>query len=253
MRRSLLLAAACAIVTVQVASAADLPTKAPVVTPVAPIAYDWTGFYVGGQIGGGWASSTATDIDGTTYFPAGFVDNATRDSGFLGGVYGGFKYQINQFVIGIDGDYSWADLTGSSTDNSPLVAGAYSHHDSKVNWIATLTGRLGYVPMANWMFFVKGGGAWAGFSGDSQSYTAAGVNTSNGLASSTRDGWTIGTGAEWGFAPHWSAKLEYDYVDFSTANYNSTDTKVSNGVVTTPARSATSYLNMVKLGAAYRF
>src|ERR1019366_1444389 len=186
----------------------------------APIAmYNWTGFYVGGQVGGGWASSQATNVTGTTNFPAGYVHNTISSSGVLGGVYGGYNYQINQFVIGIDGDYSWADLKGSGTDLSPTGNGTYSQINDKVSWIATVTGRLGYA-MNNWLLFVKGGGAWAGFSSTAGGYFATGVLANTSTSASDRSGWTIGTGVEWGFLPHWSAKLEYDYVKFSTANYN---------------------------------
>jgi outer membrane immunogenic protein len=253
MRRSLLLAALCAAVSVQVASAADMPTKAPAYAPVAPIAmYNWTGFYVGGQVGGGWARNQVTNVDGNVNFPPGFVSNTINSSGFLGGGYAGYNYQINQFVIGIDGDYSWASLTGSGTDTGPT--GFTSTKNDKFKWVATLTGRLGYA-VNNWLFFGKGGWAWAGFNATSSSFNVAGANVSNGTNSTTRNGWTLGTGVEWGFARNWAAKLEYDYVRFNTANYNATDTSVLPvpGIVTTPARSATSSLNMVKLGVAYRF
>lgn len=251
MRRSLVLAASCAILSVQVASAADMPTKAPAYAPVAPMVYNWTGFYVGGQIGGGWYSNTTTVVQGGTNFPAGFVDGTINGSGVLGGGYAGFNYQINQFVIGIDGDYSWADLTGSGSDISPLN-GSTTRHNDKVKWIATVTGRLGYA-VNNWLLFGKGGWAWAGFAGSSSTFNLAGVNTTNGTSSETRDGWTLGGGVEWAFLPNWSAKLEYDYVKFNTANFTSTNTNVATGVVTSLARSATSDLSMVKLGAAYRF
>ena len=249
MRRSILLAAACAIVSVQAAYAADMPTKAPAYAPIAM--YNWTGFYVGGQVGGGWFSSQTTDVDATTSFPAGFVQGTIDGNGLLGGGYAGFNYQINQFVIGIDGDYSWADLKGSGSDISPINLGTTTH-DEEVKWIATVTGRVGYA-VNNWMFFGKGGWAWAGFDGNSSTMNVAGVNTSNATSSETRDGWTLGTGVEWGFLPHWSAKLEYDYVKFNTSNFNATLTNVATGVVTTSARSATSDLSMVKLGVAYRF
>jgi outer membrane immunogenic protein len=251
MRRSLVLAATCAIVSVQVASAADLPTKAPGYAPVAPIAYSWTGFYLGGQGGVGWFSSQTTDVDATTSFPAGFVQGTIDGNGLLGGGYAGFNYQINQFVIGIDGDYSWADLTGQGNDTSPINGGT-SHHNEKVKWIATVTGRLGYA-VNNMLFFGKGGWAWAGFDGNSSFINVAGINTSNTTSSGTRDGWTLGTGMEWGITPHWSAKLEFDYVKFNTSNFNATTTNVATGVVTTPARSATSNLSMGKVGVAYRF
>lgn len=251
MRRSLVLAATCAIVSVQVASAADMPTKAPAYAPVAPIGYNWTGFYVGGQIGGGWFSSQTTTVSPSASFPAGFVQGTIDGSGFLGGGYAGYNYQINQFVIGIDGDYSWADLKGSGSDISPINGGTTTH-DEKFKWIATVTGRLGYA-VNNWLLFGKGGWAWAGFEGDSSTFNLAGVNTSNATSSETRDGWTLGGGVEWGFMPNWSAKLEYDYVKFSTTNFTAASTNVATGVVTPLQRSATSNLSMVKAGVAYRF
>lgn len=247
MRRSFVLAATFAIVSAQVAAAADMPTKAPA---YAPLPYNWTGFYVGGQVGAGWYSTQTTNIDGNVNFPAGFVGNTINGSGLLGGGYAGFNYQINQFVIGIDGDYSFADLTGSGSDLGPT--GFTSNKNDKVKWIATLTGRLGYA-VNNWMFFGKAGGAWAGFEGNSTTLNTVGVIVSNGTNSQTRNGWTIGTGAEWGFARNWSAKLEYDYVKFNTSTFNATLTSVPGGVVTTFGRSATSNLSMVKLGVAYRF
>jgi outer membrane immunogenic protein len=249
MRRSFLLAAACAVASIQVASAADMPTKAPA---YAPIPYNWTGFYIGGQAGGGWSSNAVTNVTGTANFPAGFVQTTEHGSGFLGGGYAGYNYQINQFVIGIDGDYSWAHLQGSATNNSPVTAGVITNINDTVKWIASLTGRVGYATN-NWMFFGKAGWAWAGFSDSSSAFSAAGANTSNATASSTRNGWTIGTGVEWGFAPHWSAKLEYDYVKLNNSTYISTATAVPSGVVTTETRSANSNLNEVKVGVAYRF
>jgi outer membrane immunogenic protein len=242
-------ATALSVASAHVATAADMPTKAPVYAPVAM--YNWTGFYVGGQAGGGWYSSQTTIVAGGTNFPAGFVDNKINGDGFLGGGYAGFNYQINQFVIGIDGDYSWADLTGSGSDISPINGGPTNKND-KVKWIATMTGRVGYA-VNNWLFFGKGGWAWAGFDGNSSSFSVAGANTSNSTNSETRDGWTLGTGVEWGFLPHWSAKLEYDYVKFNTSNFNITSTSVATGVATSLARSATSDLSEVKLGVAYRF
>ncbi|THD63213.1 MAG: porin family protein [Bradyrhizobium sp.] len=251
MRRSLVLTAVCAIAgSIQVAAAADMPTKAPV---YAPVLYSWTGFYVGGQAGGGWFTNHVTNglnpTDGTVNFPPGFVHNAVHGSGWLGGGYAGYNYQVNQLVVGIDGDYSWAHLTGSTSDIGPTGFTDISHET--VKWIATVTGRLGYAAN-NWMFFGKAGWAWAGFNGVSSTFNLAGANTNNDTNAQTRDGWTVGTGVEWGFAEHWSAKLEYDYVKFMTANYVNTAVSVS-GAVTFPGRSATSNLSIVELGVAYRF
>jgi len=249
MRKTLVLLAVLTAVPVTGASATDMPLKAPAV-PYA--AYNWTGFYLGGEFGGGWATDTATNLTTTTTFPAGFVHTPIRYSGILGGVYGGYNFQINQFVIGIDGDYTWAGLTGALTEPSALVAGAVVNTSDKINWISTVTGRAGYA-INNWLLFVKGGWAWAGFSETGRGITPAGVVDSATSASSTRNGWTVGPGVEWGFAQHWSAKLEYDYVDFNRANFNLTATNLITGVVTVSSKSATSSLSMLKAGIDYRF
>jgi outer membrane immunogenic protein len=255
MRRSILLAAACAIVSVQATYAADMPTKAPAYAP-APIAmFNWTGFYVGGQVGGAWASTTQTQVDATGAFLAGTVLNPTTPSGVLGGIYGGYNYQINQMLVGIDADYSWVSLSGGgATDigNSGAAGGRTTNQSSNVKWLATVTGRLGYVINNNWLFFGKGGWAASGWNGSSTTINSTTLAvTSNGSSSTNRNGWTLGTGVEWAFAAHWSAKLEYDYINFNTVSYNATDTSAA-GVVTTPAKTATSYMNIVKAGVAYR-
>ena len=235
------------------ALAADMAVKAPL--PPTPV-YSWTGLYAGAEIGGGWASQQTTVItqsSATPAFPPGTVLNPINVSGVLGGLYAGYNYQINQIVVGIDGDYTWANLTGTGSDISPVPGnGDISNHWDRMRWVSTVTGRLGYANN-NWLFFAKGGWAWAGFSGTTTTSSAAGALLDTSTAKSTRDGWTAGVGAEWGFAAHWSAKLEYDYVKFDTAAYAITEVNAGTGAVTFPTRSTTAYLNMVKAGVAYRF
>jgi outer membrane immunogenic protein len=251
MRKSSILLVAFAALWVTAASAADMPLKAPL-APVPYTSYNWTGFYLGGEAGGAWATSQSTNITGGTAFPAGTVQNPINYSGILGGFYGGANYQFNQFVVGIDGDYTWAGLLGTGTDVS-TVNGHIDEHTDHINWIGTVTGRVGYA-VNNWLLFAKGGWAWAGFAGNSTEYNAAGTTVVDvGSASSTRSGWTVGGGVEYGLAPHVTAKLEYDYVDFGTANFSSTDVTVATGVVNIYQRSATSSLNMVKVGLGYKF
>jgi outer membrane immunogenic protein len=246
MRKVVVSIAALVAFPVASAFAADMPLKAP---PIPYAAYNWTGFYIGGEAGGGWASETVTNVTGGTAFPAGFM-HSTDFSGALGGVYAGYNHQFNQFVLGIDGDYTWADLTGSTTDVS-TVNGHVESTSSTIRWISTVTGRFGYANN-NWLFFVKGGGAWSGFNGNGTQTTAGGAPVNTSTSSSTRDGWTIGGGVEWGLDAHWSAKLEYDYVNFATAGFNTAVTTTA-GAVSSETRSATSYLNMVKIGLDYRF
>ena len=166
MYRSLALAAASAVLSAQLAFAADLPTKAPLApAPMMPPVYNWTGFYIGGQVGGGWGHSTTTPVDASASFPAGFVQRSLDPSGVLGGVYGGYNYQWGQLVLGIDGDYSWARLNGSAVDARSLIPPNTSDvalHTTKL--IGSRPSRaVSVTHQNNWMFFVKGGGAWAGF------------------------------------------------------------------------------------------
>ena len=238
MYRALGLAAASALLSAQVALAADLPAKAAPMVPAPPPAFTWTGFYIGGQVGGGWGDHTVTHVDASPTFPAGFVQNSINPTGPLGGVYGGYNYQWGQFVLGIDGDYSWADLTDRGSDHSPLIAGRVASHDDKIKWVATVTGRVGYA-WNNAMLFAKGGGAWAGFDSSSQVINAAGTPINFTSNSQTLDGWVVGGGLEYGFLPNWTAKFEYDYIAFNTTNYNASVTNVATGAVISEARSAT--------------
>jgi outer membrane immunogenic protein len=257
MRKSLISLAALAAMPVVAASAADMAVKAPPPAPAPYAPYNWTGVYGGVEVGGGWATTQFTVVNTftsfTPSFPAGFVSNPIDMSGFLGGFYGGYNYQINQFVIGVDGDYTWAALHGTGLDVSS-VDGDIGHHNEQINWIATATGRLGYA-WDNWLLFAKGGWAWAGFSANSQVVSGTtGAVLSTDYASDDRDGWTVGGGVEWGFSQHVSFKLEYDYVGFETANFNVASSHIVAPVVSGLfARSATSNLNMVKGGLDFRY
>jgi opacity protein-like surface antigen len=232
------------------AFAADLPLKA---SPMpAAVLYNWTGFYAGGEFGGGWETEQVTIVTNNpgSAFAPGTVLNPVHDSGVLGGAYAGYNYQINQLVIGIDGDFTWANLSGNATDVS-VLNGDVASESSSVRWIATLSGRLGYA-MNNLLFFAKGGGAWADFSASSITNKPGGAFVAQTTSSDTRNGWTVGGGVEWGFNQHWSARLEYDYVRFATATFTINEVNAL-GTVSLPVRSASSSLNMIKGGVAYRF
>src|SRR5664280_443987 len=219
MRRSLVLAATCAILSVQVASAADMPTKAPAYKAVEPIAYNWTGLYVGGHAGYGWGSNQSTATSATTSFPVGFVFDRANMTGGLGGGQLGFNYQVANWVFGIEGDYSWADIKGDESSVSPLIT-THTISNSKLTWLATATGRVGYA-WNNWLPYVKGGAAW----------THNDANTS-----------TI----------NWSARLEYDFLDFGTASVGRTFTSGSL-IGTTATRDNELHVHVIKAALNYRF
>lgn len=191
MRRfTLALAAATVALGVTAASAADLGQRPVYKAQPAPVAiYNWSGFYIGGHAGYAWGREGITDnITGVTA--------ATDPSGFLAGAQVGYNWQVGQWVFGIEGDWSWTNADGSAAIPGAIVT-------SEHNWYSTLTGRVGYA-VDNTLWYVKGGAAWA-----ETDFSIAGIGVSE-----TRNGWTIGGGLEYGFTPNWSAKLEYNYLDF---------------------------------------
>lgn len=187
------------------ADAADLARRAYKAEPLPPIVqplYNWTGFYVGANFGGVISSQDITGGAGGTF--------STDPSGVLGGVQLGYDYQFApNLLLGAELEMDWTSTTGSGSFNTGAVAGSVT---SNHNWYDTLDGRLGYV-MGTWMFYVKGGLAWM-----NADYTmnATGAVVGGGSINLTRTGWNIGVGAEFMIMPQWTAKAEYNYLDFGS-------------------------------------
>jgi outer membrane immunogenic protein len=245
MRKILLAGATGGLVLVACAPAhaADLgrPTyKAapPVVAPV-PV-FSWTGCYIGGHLGGGWGRKTATAPE---LAPGISVSGDT--SGFLGGGQVGCNYQFTpNWVIGIEGDGSAADIDGNITQTVLGITGA-AH--ARTGWIASVTGRFGWA-WEHWLIYAKGGAAWAG-----DNYSADIPLLDEHLdASETRTGWTVGGGVEWAFWNNWSAKLEYDFYDFGTRNVTFAGTIFGFPEVV-PGIGIRQQISAVKFGINYRF
>jgi outer membrane immunogenic protein len=204
------------------AAAADLPPrpapapyyKAPVVAPV----FNWTGFYLGINGGGGFGRS---NWDSTGGF--------NTSGGLVGGTIG-YNYQAGQAVFGLEGDIDWANINGTTNNACPL--GCKTGDD----WISTVRGRLGYAA-DRFMPFITGGAAF----GDIKATTPGFPGATN-----TNAGWTIGAGLEFAVAQNWSVKAEYLYVDLGKFNCG-----VSCGLTATNNVSFTT--NLVRAGVNYHF
>ena len=179
--RALVLIAACWTMSAQAADM-NYGSRAPYTVNQPLNAYSWAGPYLGGNLGYAWGS-----VD----------NNPTKPSGFAGGVEAGYNWQSGQWVFGIEGDIQ----AGGATDT--FAPWKFSNP-----WFGTLRGRVGYV-LGNVMFFGTGGLAF----GELRA-TTFGLSESHSTV-----GWTAGVGAEMGFAPNWSAKVEYLYVDLSNSNF----------------------------------
>jgi outer membrane immunogenic protein len=192
------------------ALAADLPTKAPPAAPVyAPPPFTWTGFYIGGNVGGAWAQGTVVDT------ATGGSFGSNNQGAFIGGGQVGFNYQIGPIVWGVEGTFDGVASNNNNTTNVLTgFTGDQFQASANATWLGTVAGRLGVTGPAldHWLFYAKGGGAWIG-------YNASVTDLTNGISASTSNsqgGWLAGVGIEWAFAPSWTAKIEYDYIGLNS-------------------------------------
>jgi outer membrane immunogenic protein len=222
------------------AFAADLALNAPARAPIA--LYSWNGCYVGGNVGGAFSDNAATNQLGAT---------SHNSSGFVGGGQIGCDYQfVPGWVLGVEARAAWTSLKASNAGSvRNLVTGVILPSTFTVSndFLASATARLGYSLVDRWLFYVKGGGAWTNERVDDAFTNVRGIAV-DASTSSTRTGWTIGTGAEWAFAPNWSATLEYDYYDFGSKGLTLTD---PNATVTISSFKDT--IHTLTAGVNYRF
>jgi outer membrane immunogenic protein len=191
------------------AFAADLParpyTKAP--PPVVVPVYDWSGFYIGGN--GGWAQSrNCVDFFNTSGID--FADGCRERSGGVIGGQLGYRWQVSQWVFGLEAQGDWADLSNTRLS---IVNPLFSTR-TKTDGIGLFTGQIGYAWNAS-LFYFKGGAAVT-----DNRFSILSNLTGNEVAaaSATRWGGTVGVGWEYGFASNWSVGIEYDHLFMGNAN-----------------------------------
>ena len=231
--------------------AADMPVKAPRPAPVAAVVYNWTGFYIGGHVGYGWGEFDVTAVTATGSFPSGFQFAKREPSGILAGGQVGYNYQAGSVVFGIEAQGSWADMSNTTRNNSPLNTN-FNTVEQDVDWIVTVAGRLG-IAFNNFLLYGKGGWAWAKTETYSETRNAAGTLLTITTNSGTRDGWMAGVGGEYAFSGNWSIKLEYNYIDLGTETTASTNVTVPGGVVSTLLRDSDGQIHLVKGGINFRW
>jgi len=182
------------------AIAADMPTKGPVYKAAPAPVFSWTGCYIGGQVGYGWGSARENFSNGAP------TDNSDP-RGWLGGGHLGCNYQVNNFVLGIEGDYEGADLHGSFSNSSGIT----SIGSAKMKSDGSVRGRIG-VAWDRSLFYLTGGWATARYS-----LTGGPVGGPADLVTASPNGWTIGAGWEYAFANNWSGRIEYRHTDYGTS------------------------------------
>jgi len=201
--------------------AADFPQTPPPPAYWSPAPVNqWTGFYVGANLGYGWVDVGASGFSNTL-------------EGVIGGGQIGVNWQIDSLVLGIEGDFQGTDENRSDTFS---ISGIDYTVDQDIPWFATLRGRIGYA-VGPWLFYFTGGGAWQNYK---LSVSALGTSVSD---NTTKPAWTIGGGLEWMFAPQWSTQFEYLYMDTS-------DTSVTLFGTTFTGQAKN---NIIRMGVNYHF
>lgn len=177
-------------------------------------AYDWSGFYIGLNGGGGSSHSCQTGIlDGTEVVPPYFRGCNNATGGTVGGQVG-YRWQMTSWVFGVEAQGNWADFKGSNlaVDDLPNIFPL----TTKVDLFGLFTGQVGYA-LNNLLLYVKGGAAVT-----HNKYTLGQVVPDNipleAAGSELRWGGVIGAGLEYGFSPNWSVALEYDHLFMGTQN-----------------------------------
>jgi outer membrane immunogenic protein len=208
------------------AFAADLSprtyTKAPAYVDPG---YNWSGFYLGGNVGYGWGRSSNSET--LSLNTTAFTNNSRNDvDGVIGGGQIGYNWQVTNWLFGLEADFQGSDQRGTS---SSICVGCGNGGDNitatltqKLNWFGTVRGRVGILATPNVLLYGTGGLAYGevetgGSLAGPTNLTPLGTFTFPGT-SSTRVGWTAGAGVEGRIAGNWTAKLEYLYMDLGTTN-----------------------------------
>ena len=218
------------------AYAADMAVKAPP-PPPAPI-WTWTGFYIGGSVGGKWNDTRVDDYPTGCFLTSATCglgttpgvnairsDSITLNQGrFIGGGQAGYNWQAGKWLFGVEGDISWTGINQTvitTKTMTPPLAGFMVHGDAmKEDWIATIRGRVGWVVAPSFLLYATGGLAVAHVQTASSVAFTVTPDLYAGSFDETRAGWTVGGGGEWMIAPKWSIKAEYLYVDLGKQTVN---------------------------------
>ena len=220
MKKSLLLTGVSALALCagkSAADAADLRAPAYKAPPPAPApVFSWTGCYAGPHVGWGWSkkSITASRASGSLTHAG---SPSITASGAVFGSQVGCNYQFSgNWVVGVQGDLAATDINGENHNPIlPLDNDAFVH--VKIDWLATVTGRLGwavnsFITANPTLLYVKGGGAWV--------HDRWNIADSVGSEiTQTRSGWTVGAGIETVIFGNWTAFTEFDYYDFGTKSF----------------------------------
>jgi len=189
----------------------------------APYMFNWTGCYIGGNVGGAWSNKTGDLVAHSAGFNLGQVGVnvpvglGVDSSGVIGGGQIGCNWQSGTLVWGIETDIQGSGVSGTSNISIPaqgIFTATNTHAHDRLDWFGTLRARLGFTVTPMFLLYATGGLAYGSVSDDvSWIATPNTAGTFFGSGRDTRAGWTVGAGGEYAFGNNWSLKAEYLFVD----------------------------------------
>jgi len=260
-----------AILGIGAASAADTPpriyTKAP---PTMAEVFDWTGFYVGGHVGGVWARDSGT----TDFFDPGasgkFVNNpqanALRNSTVIGGVHAGYNWQMARWVFGVETDFDWTDSRNRFCRQTAVLSSpcdddgdGFLTLNEKTEWLGSVRGRLGYA-WERAMIYGTGGAAWGKVDTSINAnclrfgcgaFSLEKINTTANF-SNTKVGWVAGAGVESMLDANWILRVEYLHYDLGRVT-NTLNLRVDPEFPQDVPWSRSLRYDTIRVGLSYKF
>lgn len=210
------------------AHAADLAAIKPAAP--TPTTFNWGGVYGGLQAGGAFGETNVAVLQSP------FNVNV-NNSGVFGGAFGGYNFQIDHFVVGVEGEFNVISNKAQTTENLSktfYTASVYS------NWFGSIDGRLGYA-WKNYLIYAAGGYSFLN-NGTTIAANGAGI----GGQTQSLNGFNVGGGVEYAFTPNWAGRLEYRYYGYD---------RVTNGLVNAPSHFSSEYpvASTVRIGVSYRW
>jgi outer membrane immunogenic protein len=240
------------------AAAADMPAsnRAPI------LASNWTGFYVGGDIG---IASTTNNAEwnpiSASAVPFGVmqVSGGTGGASFAGGGIGGYNWQFaGAWVTGVEAD--WTGMKAGSGLTQPwlanaggVVPGGFTTLSSELEWTASIRGRLGYLFRPNFLVYGTAGIAWGNFQ-----YRANSTNSASGYAtgatiSNTETGWVAGVGFEWAPFASSGLLLRAEYLNYGFGGAQATSTATGFSALPSGYSWSSPNVSLGRIGASYLF
>jgi outer membrane immunogenic protein len=219
-----LLAGATVLSVSKAAGAADMAVKALARPPV--LASTWSGLYVGVHGGAAWQSApnwSFADRPALLVFDPQTL-TGTGNLGAVGGLQAGYNWQFAPaWVLGVEGDMSWASLADHRTlapltfNGGTAMAGSSASMSANTQWLSSARTRIGYVGWNKTLLYFTGGAAWANveYNGQSMVTFLGSPVTSQVSATTTKAGWVLGGGAEWMATSNIMIRAEYLYYNLN--------------------------------------